>query len=156
MGPSQPFLEIDISIPILHQKKQAAQRGKVTCSRSQGCRRQSWVFTADPTRCRTWVLLWNQKASSQWAQVASFERSLGNSLAVQWLALHAFTAEATGSIPGQGTKSPSHKLLGQKKKNKKEIQHCCYSLPFSSSFLPSPHQPKRERSFQKKLDGGVS
>ena len=28
----------------------------------------------------------------------------GNSLAVQWLGLGAFTAEGAGSIPGQGTK----------------------------------------------------
>ena len=28
----------------------------------------------------------------------------GNSLAVQWLGLGAFTAEGTGSIPGWGTK----------------------------------------------------
>ena len=28
----------------------------------------------------------------------------GNSLAVQWLGLGAFTAEGPGSIPGQGTK----------------------------------------------------
>ena len=27
-----------------------------------------------------------------------------NSLAVQWLGLHAFTAEGAGSIPDQGTK----------------------------------------------------
>ena len=30
----------------------------------------------------------------------------GNSLAVQWLGLHAFTAEGLGSISGQGTKIP--------------------------------------------------
>ena len=29
---------------------------------------------------------------------------LGNSLAVQWLGLCAFTAEVAGSIPGPGTK----------------------------------------------------
>ena len=29
---------------------------------------------------------------------------LGNSLAVQWLGLSAFTAEGLGSVPGQGTK----------------------------------------------------
>ena len=28
----------------------------------------------------------------------------GNSLAAQWLGLHAFTAEGAGSIPGWGTK----------------------------------------------------
>ena len=35
------------------------------------------------------------------------ERAVGGtSLAVQWLGLHALTAESTGSIPGQGTKTP--------------------------------------------------
>ena len=29
----------------------------------------------------------------------------GNSLVVQWLGLHTFTAEGLGSIPGQGTKA---------------------------------------------------
>ena len=29
-----------------------------------------------------------------------------NSLAVQWLGLHAFTAKGVGSVPGQGTKIP--------------------------------------------------
>ena len=31
---------------------------------------------------------------------------LGNSLVVQWLGLHIFTASGLGSIPGQGTKIP--------------------------------------------------
>ena len=30
----------------------------------------------------------------------------GNSLAVQWLGLHAFIVEGQGSIPGWGTKIP--------------------------------------------------
>ena len=29
-----------------------------------------------------------------------------NSLVVQWLGLHAFTAKGVGSVPGQGTKIP--------------------------------------------------
>ena len=29
---------------------------------------------------------------------------MGNSLVVQWLGLHTFTAEGPGSIPDQGTK----------------------------------------------------
>ena len=40
----------------------------------------------------------------------------GNSLVVQWLGLHAFTAEVAGSIPGQGTKIPQAARRGQKKK----------------------------------------
>ena len=41
---------------------------------------------------------------------------LGNSLAVQWLGLHAFTAEGPGSISGQGTKIPQAVQQGKKKK----------------------------------------
>ena len=32
--------------------------------------------------------------------------NLGNSLVVQWLGLHTFTAEGRGSVPGWGTKIP--------------------------------------------------
>ena len=39
----------------------------------------------------------------------------GNSLVVQWLGLHAFTAKDQGSIPGQGTKIPQATWCGQKK-----------------------------------------
>ena len=39
---------------------------------------------------------------------------LGNSLAVQWLGLHAFTSEGLGSIPGQGPKIPQDTQHGQK------------------------------------------
>ena len=42
--------------------------------------------------------------------------NLGNSLVVQWLGLRAFTAEGSGSIPGQGTKIPQAVWQGQKKK----------------------------------------
>ena len=41
--------------------------------------------------------------------------NLGNSLVVQWLGLHAFTAEGLGSIPGQRTKIPQAASRGQKK-----------------------------------------
>ena len=40
----------------------------------------------------------------------------GNSLAVQWLGLGAFTAEGPGSIPGWGTKIPQAVWCRQKKK----------------------------------------
>ena len=40
----------------------------------------------------------------------------GNSLVVQWLRLHAFTAEGPGSIPGQGTRIPQAAWHGQEKK----------------------------------------
>ena len=46
----------------------------------------------------------------------------GNSLAVQWLGLQAFTAEDTGSIPGWGTKIlRSHKLRGMAKNKKQKL-----------------------------------
>ena len=52
---------------------------------------------------------------------------VGNSLAVQWLGLHALTAEGPGSIPGRGTKIPQAVWHGQKKQknnnNKKKTQN---------------------------------
>ena len=39
-----------------------------------------------------------------------------NSLAVQWLGLWAFTAEGSGSMPGQGAKIPQAMRCSQKKK----------------------------------------
>ena len=48
---------------------------------------------------------------------ALFEHgSSGNSLAVQWLGLGAFTAVPVDSVPGQGTKIPQTRQYGQKKK----------------------------------------
>ena len=44
----------------------------------------------------------------------------GNSLAVQWLGVHAFTAEGPGSIPGLGTKILRATQCSQKKERKKE------------------------------------
>ena len=41
---------------------------------------------------------------------------MGNSPAVQWLGLCAFTAEGPGSDPGWGTKIPQASQHGQKKK----------------------------------------
>ena len=43
---------------------------------------------------------------------------VGNSLAVQWLGLGAFTAESPVSIPGQGTEIPQATQRSQKKKKK--------------------------------------
>ena len=39
-------------------------------------------------------------------------------MVVQWLGLHAFTAEDAGSIPGRGTKIPQAAQCGQKKRIK--------------------------------------
>ena len=40
----------------------------------------------------------------------------GTSLTVQWLGLHAFTAEGVGSIPGRGAKIPQAERRGPQKK----------------------------------------
>ena len=49
-------------------------------------------------------------------QIVHRELELRDSLAVQWLELHASTAGDTGSIPGQGTKIPHHTWCSKKKK----------------------------------------
>ena len=61
-------------------------------------------------------------------QKGSQKISWGNSLAVQWLGLHASTAGGMGSIPGHGTKILQVVQYGKKnletKQNKKmETQH---------------------------------
>ena len=43
-------------------------------------------------------------------------QSVGDSLAVQWLGLRAFTDKSLGSIPGWGTKISQDTRCGQKKK----------------------------------------
>ena len=48
--------------------------------------------------------------------------TFGNSLAVQWLGLHAFTAEGPGSVPGRGTKIPQTAWQSQEKKKKSHVQ----------------------------------
>ena len=54
----------------------------------------------------------------------------GDSLAVQWLRVHAFTAMGLGSIPDQGTKIPSAlQLMAQKEKNQTSY------IPFQLSLL---------------------
>ena len=45
------------------------------------------------------------------------KKDLGNSLAVEWLGLHAFTAEGVGSIPGWGIRIPQATQRGQKEKS---------------------------------------
>ena len=49
-------------------------------------------------------------------QISSRSLVLGNSLAVQWLGLGAFTAKSLGSIPGQGTKIQQDTWHSQSKK----------------------------------------
>ena len=45
---------------------------------------------------------------------------VGNSLAVQRLGHHTFTAEGLGSIPGQGTKTPQAKKQKKREKEKRK------------------------------------
>ena len=40
-------------------------------------------------------------------------------MVVQWLELHTFTAESSGSIPGPGTRIPQATQCGKKKKSAK-------------------------------------
>ena len=51
----------------------------------------------------------DKRAENEWTKgsTLSYKRGkLGNSLVVQWLGLHAFTAKGTGTILDWGTKSP--------------------------------------------------
>ena len=59
-----------------------------------------------------WAQAWN-------LSLPSYQRVLpGTSLAVQWLRLHASTAEGEGSIPGWGTKIPHAAQCSQNKQTK--------------------------------------
>ena len=62
----------------------------------------------------------------------------GNSPAVQWLALCAFTAEGPGSIPGRGTKILQAERCGQKRK-KECIPYLGLQGSSPCSFIP--HHP---------------
>ena len=75
---------------------------------------------------------------------------------VQWLRLHASTAEGTGLIPGQGTKILYSLSCGQKKKKKMNVKgrdlrvtsrltHVCKSKP---RCMPS----SSERSLSQELE----
>ena len=65
---------------------------------------------------------WNRKQDPDWnkKQNVVYKGTLGNSLAVQWLGLCAFTAEGAGSVPGWRTKIPQATRHSQKKKKKKK------------------------------------
>ena len=52
------------------------------------------------------------------ADVAIQKKSLGTSLAVQWLRFHTPNAEGTGLIPGWGTKIPHAAWYGLNKMKK--------------------------------------
>ena len=58
---------------------------------------------------------------------------LGDSPAVQWLGLKAFTAEGAGSIPGQGTRIlQAH---GVAKKTPQQVAHLVFGALKCYSFL---------------------
>ena len=59
---------------------------------------------------------------SSWEERGDSEDLSGNSLAVQWLGLHAFAAEGAGSSPRWGTKSLQAVWHGQIEQNKKTKQ----------------------------------
>ena len=63
------------------------------------------------------------------------EVALGISLVVQWLRLHASTAEGLGSIPGQGTKIPHAVWYGQKKKKMKVVGGVLPLAAVANTFL---------------------
>ena len=74
------------------------------------------------------------------ALTAISQGASGNFLAVQWLGMHAFTAEGTGSVPGQGTKILQAVQCGQKK-------NCFNSVLFSRSVVSdfATHEPQHTR-----------
>ena len=61
---------------------------------------------------------------------------VGNFLEFQWLGLHTFTAEGTGSIPGQGTKIPQAARHSQKNKTERNKETWWNTSGFFLKFLP--------------------
>ena len=77
----------------------------------------------------------------------------GNSPAVQWLGLRAFTAESWGSIPGHRTKTPQVTQHSQKKKNKKlsiwvKSNHLNLKLKEIKKKLPLPNETLDVKKFK--------
>ena len=62
-----------------------------------------------------WILLFMYIANSRATSKRSKNKSIGNSMLVQWSWLCAFTADGPGSILGWGTKIPQTAQRGQKK-----------------------------------------
>ena len=60
---------------------------------------------------------------------------LGNSPAIQWLGLHAFTAEGTGSIPGGGTEIAQAVHRSQKKQNSLKVPKMFFEKKHSISCI---------------------
>ena len=60
-------------------------------------------------------------AQLNWEHQLGRKNFWGNSLVVQWLGLHTFTAKGPGLIPGQETKiHKSHSTAKKKKKKRKK------------------------------------
>ena len=77
---------------------------------------------------------------------------LGNSLAIQWLGLHAFTTEGPGSIPGWGTGIPQATRRSQKKKKKVKVpppSPCPFSHTMSCNFLKNSKSSLEESSYDR-------
>ena len=75
------------------------------------------------------------------------EFHIGNSLAVQWLGLHDFTAEGEGSIRGRGNKIPQAPQPKKRKKKKKKEKCRGDPCPSLARWL------SRLRALQKGGDG---
>ena len=66
------------------------------------------------------------------AEVRHQEIEVRNSRAALWLGLCTFIAEATGSVPGQGTKIPCRQQGAVKKKKKQQKKHSSIRLSTAS------------------------
>ena len=75
------------------------------------------ISAVGPEICKQWF--WEFPGSPV---VGTPRNDSGNSLAVQWLELRAFTAEGPGSIPSWGTGIPQAMWCGQK--NQKKTMTC--------------------------------
>ena len=80
-----------------------------------------------------------ETGKSETSKFVLFQDCLGNSLAIQWLGLHTFTAEGPGSIPGGGPKIP---------KALEVWQWVCWptSDEYGALTLLSSHSPQEDRS----------
>ena len=61
--------------------------------------------------------------------------SIGNSMVVWWLGIHAATAKGMDLIPGLGTKIPQAKQLGYKKKKERKKAPQLYTITIPEIVL---------------------
>ena len=72
-----------------------------------------------------WILIAiSELSSKKIVQIYTLKTMSGNSLAVQWLGLHALMAKSLGSIPGQETKISRAVYRSQKK----TVRNCPFPL----------------------------